>query len=265
MDHSDAFAFLNGVHETLAAQPDLSPDNPHVNTCLGHLVATLQDWQRVGFGQDLADQPEFFHLARDLPRLCAAAECEMEKWWCRRILASGCPGAKALAAFWYLDEYEALCRSEMRLMGGGAEPGRHACLGSGALPVTAILLATSDKRAHVTCVDCDAEACALAEQLVALLGLAGRIRVMAGKAEDYHPSPEERILCASLLDAPPLYERLFERRARHLIVRDAEGPYRFCYRPARLPDARYEEKARSRPCPERINTSRYFRYSEAFA
>ncbi len=256
-DHANAARFLRATHGTLASQADLSPNNPQVNRCLGRLVATLKAWQATGFGWHLAEHPELADLADDLPRLCARAECEMEKWWCRKILASGCPGAQALAAFWYVDEYEALCQAELALL--GKAPGeRFAFLGSGALPLTAILLARSGPEIRVRCVDCDEDACELADRLIALLGLRQRIEVVLADAGEHVPASGETLICASLLDAPDLFEALHERCAERLIIRDAEGPYRFCYRPARLPGPGFVERAKSAPSPERINTSRYF-------
>lgn len=257
MNQADAFAFLEGIHDTLSRQTDLSPNNADVNSCLSRFVSTLKGWQRAGFGERLADTARGARLAEHLPPLCAAAECEMEKWWCRKILASNCPGAQALAAFWYLDEYEALCRSELALVEGG-EGERFAFLGGGALPVTALLLALRCPDASVACVDCDAEACDLAAQLVRLLGLGDRVRVEDARAEDYAARPGETVICASLLRAPSLFERLAGQGAERLIVRDAEGPYRFCYRPAALPGGAYVERSKSAVSPDRINTSRYF-------
>ena len=80
--------------------------------------------------------------------------------------------------------------------------------------------------------------------------------------EDYRPRPDETIICASLLRAPGLFAALQERRARRLIIRDAEGPYRFCYRPATLPARGFVERAKSPLSAQRINTSRYFEARE---
>jgi hypothetical protein len=257
MNEAEATTFLKATHHTLARQTDLSPNNPEVNACLGKLVSTLRRWQSDGFGKDLADRPGLAEVAAELPRLCAIAECEMEKWWCRKILASECPGAQALQAFWYLDEYEALHKAELELLGEKVTE-RFAFLGSGALPVTAILIARECSGMRVTCVDCDGEACELAERLVALLGLKGSVEIASIDAQDYPSEPDETIICASLLHAPGIFEALKERRARRLIVRDAEGAYRFCYRPAALPGRGFVERAKSAVSSRRINTSRYF-------
>lgn len=264
MNEAEATRFLKAAHETLARQRDLSPNNPEVNACLGCLVATLRSWQVRGFGEDLTGRPDLAEVASELPRLCAIAECEMEKWWCRKILASECPGAQALQAFWYLDEYEALHRAELELL-GDRRTDRFAFLGSGALPVTAILIARDCARTRITCVDCDGEACELAERLIALLGLSASIEIASIDAEDYPSEPDETIICASLLRAPGLFAKLRDRRAHRLIIRDAEGPYRFCYRPAMLPGRDFVERAKSPVSSARINTSRYFEARERAA
>jgi hypothetical protein len=84
------------------------------------------------------------------------------------------------------------------------------------------------------------------------------VRIAECRAEDYPARPEETVICASLLHAPSLFARLGEKRAGRLIVRDAEGPYRFCYRPAALPGSAYVERCKSLVSADRINTSRYF-------
>ncbi|NJM34231.1 MAG: hypothetical protein HC850_05395 [Rhodomicrobium sp.] len=257
MNETEAIDFLTATRRMLASQQDLSPNNPEVNRCLGRFVATLRACQTAGFGQYLPDRPELAGLAGDLARLCGKAECAMEKWWCRRILASDCPAAQALAAFWYLDEYKALHSSELALI-DRKPASRFAFLGSGALPVTAILMAQSQPEVSINCVDCDAEACELAERLIKLIGLKDRITIIMDDAMHYGAAPDELVLCASLLDAPYLFPALLKRGAQHLIVRDAEGVYRFCYRPSALPETGFIERAKSAPSTARINTSRYF-------
>jgi hypothetical protein len=130
------------------------------------------------------------------------------------------------------------------------------------LPVTAILLAQSCPEALISCVDCDEESCVLSERLLKLLGLSEHIAIRSVDAQHYEARPDETLICASLLDAPSLFEFLPQRRVRHLIIRDAEGPYRFCYRPARLPGKAYTELAKSEISHDRINTSRYFALSD---
>jgi hypothetical protein len=255
MDRTGAIAFLTQTYRSLAEQSDLSPNNPAVNQGLATLVATLQRWQAAGFGATLADEPELAEIAGELPRLCGQAECAMEKWWCQRILQSVCPGVQALEAFWYLDHYRELCEAEYRIIPDAA--GRFAFLGSGALPMTAILMAQAHPHIEMACIDSDGEACDLAHRLIKWLNLAERITVREMRAENYAPRRSEIVICASLLQAPGLYPALEKAGAARLMVRDAEGVYRFCYRPAALPEHGFVERARAPLSPTRINTSRY--------
>jgi len=264
MDRSRAIAFLTQTYHSLAGQRDLSPNNPVVNQGLGALVSTLQRWQAVGFGADLVEEPELSDVARQLPRLCGAAECEMEKWWCRRILQSVCPAVQALEAFWYLENYRELCREEYGMV-ADAKAGRFAFLGSGALPMTAILLAQDHPEIEMCCIDSDGEACDLSQKLVKWLNLADRVTVHQMQAEDYEPRHDEIVVCASLLQAPGLFPALEKAGAKRLMVRDAEGVYRFCYRPASLPERGFVERARAPLSPKRINTSRYLEAVETTA
>jgi len=256
MDRSGAIAFLTQTYRSLAEQSDLSPNNPAVNQGLGALVATLQRWQAAGFGATLVEEPALAEIACELPRLCGQAECEMEKWWCRRILQSVCPGVQALEAFWYRDNYRELCEAEYRMI-ADRPAGRFAFLGSGALPMTAILLCQEHPDIEMACVDSDGEACELAQKLVKWLNLAERVTVHEMRAEDYAPRGDEIVVCASLLQAPGLYPALEKAGATRLMIRDAEGVYRFCYQPAMLPERGFVERARSPLSPTRINTSRY--------
>lgn len=251
-----AIAYLNDTFQTLSSQTDLSPDNETVTRRLHELVATLADWHSSGFGADLADDPALSEARENLPLLCAEAEHQLEKWWCRKALASDSP-ADVLAGFWYLPNYISLCGAEAQLAGRDAL--RDAVfLGCGALPMTAIVLARSDADAHLTCIDADAQACALAAQLVRKLNLDNRIAVHQGRAETWPAAPGARVICASLLDAPGLYDHLAARGVSRLFVRDVDGIYRWLYRPADLPGPEFRERTRTAVSRERINITRCF-------
>jgi len=251
-----AISFLNETFHVLRAQTDLSPGNHTVTHILRRLVGTLTGWHRAGFGADLANVPELAEARGELPRLCAAAERAMEKWWCRKVLTSRTPSA-ALADFWYIGNYRSLCKAESGLAGSKAL--REASfLGCGALPLTAILLAQADDRAHLRCVDADGEACDLAGELIRTLGLNEQIEIEHARAEACALTPGATVICASLLEAPGLYAHLTACGAARLLIRDAEGVYRWLYRPAVLPGPAFGEYARTSLSPTRINITRYF-------
>ncbi len=251
-----AIAYLNETLRTLRRQDDLSPANPDVTTTLSVLIATLHRWHKTGVGNELLDEPALAAARSELPGLCAAAECQLEKWWCLKILASEAP-AQALSRFWYLPNYLSLRDAETAL--AGPEALRHSVfLGCGALPLTAILLARADQRAHLRCVDADAEACELAQALIRALGLQDRISVDHARAEASEVPEGATVIRASLLDAPGLYQHLTTSGAVRLLIRDVEGVYCWLYRPADLPGQAFRQRGRTEPSPARINITRDF-------
>lgn len=261
MSRQQAIDYLKSVHTRMAEQVDFSPENPVINTTLGTLVRTLCDWQTFDDLATIDLDPEVAPLLTDLPRLCACAECEMEKWWCRKILSDmqteTCPANRALAAFWYMDNYRELYTAERALM-TDAQHNKAAFLGSGALPLTAILMAEADPTASIRCVDMDAIACDLSRQLIEALDLSDRIEVICASAQSYIPRADETVICASLLSGAGIYDHLLDHGVRTLLVRDAEGLFRLLYKPAVLPTNGYVERAKTQPCHTRINTSRLF-------
>ncbi len=251
-----AIAYLNDTLHTLRQQRDLSPANPLVTDTLNRLVRTLGEWHRQGFGVELLDEPVLAEARARLPELCAVAETHLEKWWCRKALASDAP-ARVLADFWYLRNYRSLCRAETALT-GARTLGQAIFLGCGALPLTAILLASADEQACLRCVEADAEACALAAQLVRALAIDERITLQQGLAERINVPAGATVICASLLKAPGLYQHLAKCGAARLLIRDVEGVYRWLYRPAELPGPAFRLCGRTRSAPARINITHYY-------
>ncbi len=256
-----AIVYLNETLDTLRRQDDLSPDNPRVTECLRHLVATLRDWHIEGFGTALAQEPALATARIELPALCAVAECHLEKWWCRKALASGAP-ERTLSQFWYLQNYLSLHEAETALAGPDALS-EAVFLGCGALPLTAILLAQADARAQLACVDEDAQACTLASSLIRALGLHDRIEIIHARAESHLVSEGATAICASLLDAPGLYAHLKACGAARLLIRDIEGVYGWLYRPADWPGPPFHERAKTAPTSARINITRLFERHDA--
>lgn len=257
MERLEAIGFMRETYDMLLHQHDLTPNNPIITAGLQNLVNRLHYWQETGFGNDLYDEPALADLRTGLPHLCGIAECEMEKWWARRIIADPCPAARTLALFWYLDNYCNLCKAESDLV-----ERQHltdlAFLGCGALPISALFFAEKNPETLIRCVDHDGEACELAADLVAAVGLSARIEIIEDKAEQFPVSSSETVICASLLLAPGLDEHIRTRGVQRLLLRDVEGVYRWLYMPARAPGAEFRERARTPISSTRINTTRYF-------
>jgi hypothetical protein len=241
-------------YELLSREQDLSPENQQVNEHLTDLVRTLTRCQSAEVSDYLLETPELSTERERLPGLCGRAECEMEKYWARHLIScSVCDVSK----FWYYAEYQELCRAEKALF-AGRDFGSISFLGSGALPLTAFLLARHFPGTRIICVDYDAEACDLAEQLSRKLGIAKDVEVRCMDALQYAPREHELVICASLLQGRESVYRRLKTMQCALMVRDSEGAYQFLYKPAELPAAGFRQIAKTEMDPRRINTSRYY-------
>lgn len=240
-------------YNLLSREQDISPANPRINTQLTELVRTLTRCQSADISGFLLQSPELERERAQLPKLCGAAECEMEKFWARQLIASD---TCDISKFWYYPEYQELCRAEESLLRRRFET--ISFLGAGALPITAFLLARDFPGTKVACVDFDAEACELAQQLSRKLGIANDIDIRCMDALEYAPKPDELVICASLLEGRHRIYRRLENHSCAMIVRDSEGAYQFLYKAAELPKAGFREVAKTSVDPRRINTSRYY-------
>ena len=263
-----AVSLIAETVNVLREQEDLSPNNQLVTDYLSALVKTLQESVENGFSNDLINDPDLLRQAPELRALCGFAECEMEKYWARQFIDEfnqnqRCLKKGDLQKFWYQAEYESLCKAEWEIISntGNQEKIEQICfMGSGALPLTAILAAYEYPELKIKCVDIDKEACDLSKDLIAALGLTDRIEVVNQTAQEYKPSPKELIICASLLiNKSGVYEMLFENGAEFMMVRDAESVYQFLYEPAQTPPEQFERLAQTQKTEKHINTSILYR------
>jgi hypothetical protein len=257
ISRAHAIEFINQVHETLADQDDLSPNNPIVTHWAKRFVEFLSATHLEDWANHLPDAPELAKATANLPVLCGRAECQMEKWWCRRLIASDDISFNGLAEFWYFESYRSLVGAELTLLGPTVAP-RAIFLGSGALPLTAVLLARRLPGLRIQCVDNDPEACELSRALIRRLGMENRTTIIEGPAEEVRFQSGDVVICASLLQAPMLYDALAQNAVKTVVIRDAEGLFRFCYKPALAPPIGYCPRGRTDACSSRINISRLF-------
>ncbi len=251
---AQAVAAIRQSFALLSREQNLSPDNQLVTSSLTHLVRTLTQCQSPELAKFLLSTPDLAAEREGLPILCGQAECEMEKFWARRLLSRT---ACDLAEFWYFPEYTELCSAELDLFKQRSFS-RISFLGSGALPLTAFLLARHCPDTPVVCVDYDTEACDLAAQLGKKIGLKDRVAVDCMDALKYTPVENELVICASLLQGREEIYRRLDNRDCALIIRDSEGPYQYLYKAAELPKTRFREVSKTKIDPRRINTSRFF-------
>lgn len=241
-------------YTVLREENNLSPGNARVTHSLTHLVRTLTRCHGSEVSKFLLHTPDLCAERHHLPMLCGQAECEMEKFWARKLISE--PESK-LEEFWYFSEYCELTRAEIALF-KSRRFDSISFLGAGALPVTAFLLARQFSDAKITCVDYDSEASELSRQLAHKLGFGKRMDIRCMDALQYVPAENELVICASLLQGrTEIYTRLSARNCA-LLVRDAEGVYQFLYKPAELPQAGFSQIAKTDIDPRRINTTRYY-------
>jgi hypothetical protein len=257
INRAHAISFINQVHETLSDQTDLSPNNPTVTQWAKRFVEFLGATYLEDWANHLPDSPELARATAHLPVLCGRAECQMEKWWCRRFLASHDTSFDRLAEFWYFENYRSLVNAELALL-GPAVGTRAVFLGSGALPLTAVLLAKLLPGLRVQCVDSDPEACELSGALIRRLGIEDRTTIIEGRAQEVQFQSGDAVICASLLQAPMLYDALATNGVKTVVIRDVEGLFRLCYKPASAPPIGYCAGGRTAACSSRINISRLF-------
>lgn len=244
------------IHETynvLAAARDFSPNNPKMTSTLTSFVNYV--FQHQGSAELLEIIAMDQRMREDLPMLCARAECEMEKFWAQLLVS----GNKKLQDFWYIDCYRALVETEVRLLQQNADQAKEIVfLGSGALPMTAFLMADYFPQAKIICMDRDAEACALSRQLAVVLGYADRVSIIEADAADFIPQPDQVVVMASLLQGKAgLYQRCAKAGVQ-VLVRDAEDVFQLLYKRSELPGTEYAEVAKTTPGKGCVNTTRLF-------
>lgn len=173
-------ADILALHDALAAEPSLEP-GPRTDALFTALVALAVAPRAPQEVDAVLADPRLTERLPDLRARCAAGEYALERAWAHRVLAADDPHA-TLEAFPYLQNYRDLTRIEYHAVAGHAPraPQRALFVGSGPLPLSALLLARHG--VQVDAVDIDPEAVDLGGRLAAALG--DDVRVAAGDAGD---------------------------------------------------------------------------------
>jgi hypothetical protein len=249
--------FAKAVSQTyalLSTAQDLSPNNKVVAQAIEDLIKKLTQCQSPEIVKALLAAPELKDARKHLPDLCAKADCETEKYWTREMLKQP---ISDLSEYFNFPRYKELCRAEFDLFKDHSF-GRISFLGSGAMPMTAFMLAQMYPDVPIVCVDYDEEACKLSRQLCEKFGLQDRVTILHMKALDYIPADNELVFCAALLEGKKDVYKHLDQYNSALIVRDAEGPYQYVYKAAELPRAHFQQVAKTEIDTRRINTSRFY-------
>ncbi|HWN25441.1 MAG TPA: nicotianamine synthase family protein [Actinomycetospora sp.] len=167
-EHAALVAEVLALHDALAAEPTLEP-GPRTDALFTRLVDLAVARRPAAVVDAVLTDPRLRERLPDLRARCAAGEYALERSWARSVLAADDPAA-ALEGFPYLQNYRDLTRMEFHAVAGHApDPPRRALfVGSGPLPLSALLLARHG--VAVDAVDVDHEAVVLGGALARALG-----------------------------------------------------------------------------------------------
>lgn len=174
---------IHSIHNTLASADSLKP-GPLVNKTFTELVHLAVSASASETATVLADN-EIAKITPHLRAMCFEGEGHLEFHWAKRIINDAHP-AITLQTFPYYDNYLKLTQLEYRSLNlvGDHSIRRVLFVGSGPLPLTAILLA-QQYGIVVDCIDNDTQAVEVSKQLISRLGLSKTIRITQGDAASY--------------------------------------------------------------------------------
>lgn len=223
---------LLAIRHELAACRHLRP-GPVVDAAFRRLVRLVVDTDDGTAGALLA-QPAVRAVADELRAFSAEGEHELEAVWAQRVAASADPAAE-IRHFPFLGNYRqlhAMERAAVRRLADAGDAGadRVAVVGSGPLPLTALLLARNGAR--VDNLDRNPAALADSRRVADALGVGGLGFVAAdvGGAADVDLAPYGLVVLAALAGPTPGEKARAIRHLGHgmapgalLLVRSARG------------------------------------------
>ncbi len=232
---ADCFAVINTmtpekIFKKIIALDTLTPSDK-VNALFTSLVNYVTDFSNHSRQKTLSKAK----IAK-LQNICSKAEYEMEVYWAKRIIS----GEYELKDFPYYQNYVELTRVEWAALKSCHDHAHHNVLfvGSGPLPMTAIILATLHNTS-VTLVDSDLEAVRLSKKVINTLGLGQQIKIMHGDAagfKKYHNF--NTIFIAALVGDSAkgkieIFDSIKENLAdhTHIITRSSWGKRKLLYQP----------------------------------
>ncbi|MCD1258347.1 nicotianamine synthase [Paenibacillus athensensis] len=255
----------------LERERDLSPANPLINAVLSRLVGLAGLTYTPAEERAVLADERIRRLRERLLGKLSIAEGALEHFYAERLGRQPALTLASLGAFPYYANYEALLALELRhlqelelLPGGGA--GMSAVfVGSGPLPLSAILLQAATG-VQVVCVDNNRTACVAAQRLLARLGLEDALPVVHAAGEAYDYGGHALALVASLVADKRAVARQIRvtRPGAALAVRSAEGVRTLLYEPvdeAGLEGLGCRKLGQSSGNGEVINSTLFYRLS----
>lgn len=158
---------IYSIFNQLNAQSELSP-NDAVNSLFSSLVYLALNSDPIA-SKKAVRQIQLDGKLQDIINLCCASEIELERYWANRIIG----GENDLTQFPSYRNYVLLTRFELEQMQKymGLDGKRLLFVGSGALPLTAMMFKQQQPSLGIRCIDKDAEFVRLSRALLSRLGI----------------------------------------------------------------------------------------------
>jgi len=179
------------IYEKISSLEDLNPSE-YNNHLFSHLVSLVVN---PGIKSNLNKSQ-----IKSLRKICSEAEFYLERFWAEKIISSeDC--WKELRNFPYYENYLQLTNLEWFALKGCKIHKNHkkvTFIGGGPLPLTAVILAKMHK-CNVVVLEKNSEACKISKEVVKLLGLSEKIKIVLCAGEKYKEyNKSEIIILASL-------------------------------------------------------------------
>lgn len=155
------------ITQKLKTQQHLQP-NKLVNHLFSDLVVTIQTHDSMSC-QNFVQEHNLHYLAQQSQCLCSEGEYALEMYWSKKITTAHCP-QQAIQRFPYLHNYQQLVDLELQVMKPTSPVKKVLFIGSGPLPMSAILLA--NQYWHIDCIDKNQTAHDHGQAVVRALGIA---------------------------------------------------------------------------------------------
>ncbi|MFB5662437.1 nicotianamine synthase family protein [Alteribacillus sp. HJP-4] len=219
------------AYDTLNEEEDLSPKNPIINQTLTHLVMTLSVPADETISRKVLTHPHIQKIRPQMLALLSEAESAMECYYAMHFLNTA-RSIDDLTHFIYWNNYKSLIAKEFSIGREIVKPKRITMIGSGPLPITAILMAER-WNIPVRCLDIDPFSHLLGKQLLSSLDCSAQLEHEQndGAIADYEH--DDLTFIASLVpDKEKIIRRIAQSNADGAIaIRSAEGLHRLLYEP----------------------------------
>lgn len=181
--HTTLIDRIHSIYNVLASADSLKPSS-QIDEAFTELVQLTVRASAREAAAVLTDS-EVVKIIPHLRAMCFEGEGHLELHWAKKIINDVHP-AIALQAFPYYDNYLKLTQLEYRSLNLAGNHSIKSVLfvGSGPLPLTAILLA-QQYGIVVDCIDNDTQVVEVSKQLISRLGLSKTVRITQGDAASY--------------------------------------------------------------------------------